>query len=208
MNHKQNMKNTVVLAVLFLLFFSVVNLITSRVNEQEFMIISQNKYQETLAEQITITTTATPEAIIQEPPSDALNSQSNMLYSQSDLELLAAIVFVEANMESDWGQQLVVITVLNRLYTKTWGGSIEAVIYYPTQFCGIKNPNFGYYSERNFNNVLEAAINYHKGSYEAEIYDILFFHNHNYVDTISYSERFKLETVLIEENHTFLKKRR
>ena len=53
--------------------------------------------------------------------------------SQSELDLLAAIVYAEAGDQGYYGMQLVCDVILNRI-DKGWGNSISAVVYQPGQF--------------------------------------------------------------------------
>lgn len=126
--------------------------------------------------------------------------------TQVDMELLASIVFAEANLESDFGQQLVVVTVLNRLHNGQWGDDIESVIFSPSQFCGVSNPRFGHYTEQNMDNAQQAVQRWYEGEYDG-LKDVLYFHAHTMVDTKSYIARWNMEIVLVVGNHTFTKRR-
>ena len=54
-------------------------------------------------------------------------------YSESELDLLAAIVYAEAGDQGFRGMQLVCDVILNRI-DKGWGNSISSVVYQPGQF--------------------------------------------------------------------------
>ncbi len=55
-------------------------------------------------------------------------------YAQSDLDLLAAIVYAEAGDQDFTGQRLVADVVLNRVRSAAWPNTISGVIYQPGQF--------------------------------------------------------------------------
>lgn len=55
-------------------------------------------------------------------------------YSQSDLDMLAAIVHLESQGESDLGQQAVAQVVINRVNSPSFPNTIEGVIYQSGQF--------------------------------------------------------------------------
>lgn len=60
-------------------------------------------------------------------------------YSQSDLDLLAALVWAEAGDQDFVGQRIVADCVLNRVRSAEWPNSVEAVIYQPGQFSVVAN---------------------------------------------------------------------
>jgi N-acetylmuramoyl-L-alanine amidase len=121
----------------------------------------------------------------------------------TEFELLCQIVFVEANLESDLGQQLVVHTVLNRVEDKRYPNTVEGVIFQKSQFCGVNNPNFGRYTEDNARNVRIALDERNDDAVCSVTRSALFFHNNN-VDTDAYAKRFNLEYLFTEGNHKFL----
>ena len=54
--------------------------------------------------------------------------------TQSEREMLARLVYLEANTESIECQKAIVSVVVNRWQNGTWGDTLEDVIYYPHQF--------------------------------------------------------------------------
>lgn len=54
--------------------------------------------------------------------------------TQSEREMLARLVYLEANTESIECQKAIVSVVINRWQNGAWGDTIEDVIYYPHQF--------------------------------------------------------------------------
>ena len=135
-----------------------------------------------------------------------LEVEEQSIFNNYDMELLASIVFAEANTQTDYGQQLVVVTILNRIHNGRWGNSIYDVLFAPSQFCGVQNPRFGFYTEQNMANVEIAVQEYYNGNYD-EFKDVLFFHAHKIVDTQGYITRWKMEVVIIEDGHTFTRYR-
>jgi N-acetylmuramoyl-L-alanine amidase len=54
--------------------------------------------------------------------------------SFTDREMLARLVYLEANTESIECQKAIVSVVINRWQNGTWGDTLEKVVYYPNQF--------------------------------------------------------------------------
>lgn len=54
--------------------------------------------------------------------------------TEEEREMLARLVFLEANTESIECQKAIVSVVLNRLDNGAWGNTLQDVIYYPHQF--------------------------------------------------------------------------
>lgn len=53
---------------------------------------------------------------------------------QSDIDLLARMIWAEAENQDDDGQQAVAQVAINRLEAGAWGDTMEKVIYAPNQF--------------------------------------------------------------------------
>lgn len=60
-------------------------------------------------------------------------------YEQSDLDLLAALVWAEAGDQDFIGQRIVADCVINRVRSAEWPGSVADVIYQPGQFSVVAN---------------------------------------------------------------------
>ena len=60
-------------------------------------------------------------------------------FAQSDLDLLAALVWAEAGDQDFIGKRIVADCVLNRVRSGAWPNSVEAVIYQPGQFSVVAN---------------------------------------------------------------------
>lgn len=54
--------------------------------------------------------------------------------TEAEREMLAGLVYLEANTESIECQKAIVSVVINRWQNGTWGDTLEDVIYYPYQF--------------------------------------------------------------------------
>ena len=59
--------------------------------------------------------------------------------SESDMKLLAMLTMAEAEGESEYGQRLVIDTVLNRMDSKHFPDTVRGVIYQPSQFSSMWN---------------------------------------------------------------------
>jgi spore germination cell wall hydrolase CwlJ-like protein len=117
---------------------------------------------------------------------------------------LVYIVYTESNLESDKGQQLVVHTIMNRVGDSRFADSIVGVIEQPSQFCGRWVDSWGEYTQANVDNVIRALANRIEGKASETELSVKFFHNHNVVASRGYANRFGLEQVVVEGNHTFL----
>ena len=73
--------------------------------------------------------------------------------SQSDLDLLAAIVYAEAGTEDFTGQRLVADVVLNRVHSPAWPNSVSEVVYQPYQFSPVIDGGL----DRAWGNVTESC---------------------------------------------------
>ena len=124
--------------------------------------------------------------------------------TESDFWYLVKIVFTEGNMESDYGQRLIVHTVLNRVRDERFPNTIKGVIEQPSQFCGRWVNNWGRYTENNVDNVIKALWDRENGFADETELAVLYFHNHNVVASRGYARRFGLRKLVVEGNHTFL----
>ena len=126
--------------------------------------------------------------------------------SQDELELLASITFAEANLEPDLGQELITVTILNRLYDSQdwWGYDLNSIVDNPSQFNGATNPKFGYYTQQNLTNVINAIYKHKNGLYEEKYYDILYFHNFNIIDSEDYMDKYGLYEIIRIGGHLFM----
>lgn len=127
-------------------------------------------------------------------------------FSKSELELLSAIVWAESRGECDLGQELVVVTVLNRLYNRQtwWGYDIESLVVNSSQFNGSSIDMFGFYTDLNYNNVLNAIQKYNNREYNESWYKILYFHNPSQLNSDSYMAKNGLYKIIDVGGHRFM----
>lgn len=74
-------------------------------------------------------------------------------FAQSDLDLLAAIVYAEAGDQDFTGQRLVADVVLNRVHSPAWPNTVSEVIYQPYQFSPVLDGGL----DRAWGNVTESC---------------------------------------------------
>lgn len=126
--------------------------------------------------------------------------------SKQELELIATQVYCEANLEPTLGQELVVVTILNRLYNHQtwWGFDINEIVDNPSQFNGTLNPNFGYYTDENIQNTINAIYKYNNRLYDDKFYDILYFNNPLIIDRDAYMSKYNLYSIIEIGGHLFM----
>lgn len=116
---------------------------------------------------------------------------------------LVNIVFTESNLESQSGQEAVVITVINRVNHVKFDDDIISVINAPSQFCGRWAKTWGKYTQQNVDSVINALSRIKNGELEDWEKEVLFFHNPE-VDSEAYAEKNKLNILKVIGNHIFL----
>jgi hypothetical protein len=126
-----------------------------------------------------------------------------------EVELISMICQMESGGESKLGIQLVVYVILNRFHDEQiwWGDTIEAIIVNPTQFNGVLNSRWGYYSEETYAYVTEAIQAYYSGEIEWKYYSVQYFHNPSKLNSNSYMRTYGLEVVVDEGGHRFMRKK-
>lgn len=72
----------------------------------------------------------------EELPIDTNEGVATHVYNitEAEREMLARLVYLEANTESLECQKAIASVVINRLQNGAWGDTLEGVIYYPYQF--------------------------------------------------------------------------
>ena len=92
----------------------------------------------------TVETTPKPEAVeiqgVVEKPEPEPEPEIKM--SKKDMELIAHMTMAEAEGESEYGQRLVIDTILNRVDSSTFPDTVYDVLYRPYQFSSIKDGRF------------------------------------------------------------------
>jgi spore germination cell wall hydrolase CwlJ-like protein len=124
---------------------------------------------------------------------------------QFNARLLSILVHGESNLESDYGQELVAHTVLNRVQSEFFQPTVEQVIYAKSQFCATKLDSWGEYNGNNLRNVL-SAIHKRKFGFTNEVESAILYFNNESVDSVWYAERYYLDIVVKVGGHTFYKR--
>lgn len=120
--------------------------------------------------------------------------------------LLSKVVFVESNLESNYGQQLVVHTILNRKKYPGYGDNVKEVVFAPYQFDGVNLDSFGRYTGVNIKNVLKAILERKLGTLDEIEETTLYFNNPKNINPERYAKRFELRILLQEGDHVFFTK--
>ena len=113
------------------------------------------------------------EMVVSEPepiPEPQQIEKPEISMSKEDMELIAWMTMAEAEGESEYGQRLVIDTILNRVDSSTFPDSVYGVLYQPYQFSSIKDGRFGrcYVKEELYDLVVEEVQN-------RTNYDVIFF---------------------------------
>ena len=95
--------------------------------------------------------------------------------SKEDMELIAHMTMAEAEGESEYGQRLVIDTILNRVDSSTFPDSVYGVLYQPYQFSSIKDGRFArcHVKKELYELVVEEVQN-------RTNYDVIFFRTGHY----------------------------
>jgi spore germination cell wall hydrolase CwlJ-like protein len=146
------------------------------------------------------------EVILEEEYSYVEDIDSELLeflgVDQFDTRLLSMVVFGEANLEPQKGQQLVVHTVLNRVEHDKFHNSVESVIYAPSQFCATKLASWGQYTSKNLQNVL-LVLYVRKFNLADEDAGFLLYFNGESINDAQYAKIYNLEIITKIGGHTF-----
>lgn len=124
--------------------------------------------------------------------------------TKEEFKILCRIVFTESNLEDDFGQQLVVHTIMNRVESNKFKNDIDSVVFRKNQFDGINLDSFGDYNMNNVSNVYEALCDRKDRLVEDWVYNIVYFHNPDGVGDSYLSDNEMVEIVTIG-NHRFCK---
>lgn len=95
--------------------------------------------------------------------------------SKEDMKLIAHMTMAEAEGESEYGQRLVIDTILNRVDSGTFPDSVYGVLYQPYQFSSIKDGRFArcHVKKELYELVVEEVQN-------RTNYDVIFFRTGHY----------------------------
>ena len=130
-------------------------------------------------EKVVVEETKTEAEIVVSEPEPIPESQKiekpEISMSKEDMELIAWMTMAEAEGESEYGQRLVIDTILNRVDSSTFPDSVYGVLYQPYQFSSIKDGRFGrcYVKEELYDLVVEEVQN-------RTNYDVIFFRTGHY----------------------------
>ena len=95
--------------------------------------------------------------------------------SKDDMKLIAQMTMAEAEGESEYGQRLVIDTILNRVDSSTFPDTVYGVLYQPYQFSSIKDGRFSrcHVKKELYELVVEEVHN-------RTNYDVIFFRTGHY----------------------------
>ena len=95
--------------------------------------------------------------------------------SKDDMKLIAQMTMAEAEGESEYGQRLVIDTILNRVDSSTFPDTVYDVLYQPYQFSSIKDGRFArcHVKKELYELVVEEVHN-------RTNYDVIFFRTGHY----------------------------
>ena len=116
------------------------------------------------------------EEVEQEPePKPKPEPKPEISMSKEDMELIAHMTMAEAEGESEYGQRLVIDTILNRVDSSTFPDSVYGVLYQPYQFSSIKDGRFArcHVKKELYELVVEEVQN-------RTNYDVIFFRTGHY----------------------------
>lgn len=85
---------------------------------------------------------------------DTYKNRWEVTLTEEEIDVLAKILWLEARGEDDLGQQLVVITVLNRIQDGRFGDGLMGVLSAPGQFSTWRNRDSAKPTPREYNNIL------------------------------------------------------
>lgn len=126
----------------------------------------------------TVETTSKPEPMeipVVEEVEPEPEPKPEISMSKEDMELIAHMTMAEAEGESEYGQRLVIDTILNRVDSSTFPDSVYGVLYQPYQFSSIKDGRFArcHVKKELYELVVEEVQN-------RTNYDVIFFRTGHY----------------------------
>lgn len=127
------------------------------------------------------------------------HGNDNLYLTQSDIELMAKLVYAESRGEPFDGQVAVASVVLNRVLSDDFPNSISDVIFQPNAFSCVKNGNITAYPDQNCFNAVYTAL---KGSDPTN--EALFFYNPT-ISTCSWMLSTAKYDITLIGHHVFFK---
>ena len=123
----------------------------------------------------TVETMPKPEAVEIQGVVEKPKPEPEISMSKDDMKLIAQMTMAEAEGESEYGQRLVIDTILNRVDSSTFPDTVYDVLYQPYQFSSIKDGRFArcHVKKELYELVVEEVHN-------RTNYDVIFFRTGHY----------------------------
>ena len=123
----------------------------------------------------TVETTPKPKTVDIQGVVEKKKSEPEISMSKDDMKLIAQMTMAEAEGESEYGQRLVIDTILNRVDSSTFPDTVYDVLYQPYQFSSIKDGRFArcHVKKELYELVVEEVHN-------RTNYDVIFFRTGHY----------------------------
>ena len=123
----------------------------------------------------TVETTPKPKTVDIQGVVEKQKSEPEISMSKDDMKLIAQMTMAEAEGESEYGQRLVIDTILNRVDSSTFPDTVYDVLYQPYQFSSIKDGRFArcHVKKELYELVVEEVHN-------RTNYDVIFFRTGHY----------------------------
>lgn len=134
-----------------------------------------NSKPEKIPVEKTVETTPKPKTVDIQGVVEKQKSEPEIKMSKDDMKLIAQMTMAEAEGESEYGQRLVIDTILNRVDSSTFPDTVYGVLYQPYQFSSIKDGRFArcHVKKELYELVVEEVHN-------RTNYDVIFFRTGHY----------------------------
>ena len=134
-----------------------------------------NSKPEKIPVEKTVETTPKPKTVDIQGVVEKKKSEPEISMSKDDMKLIAQMTMAEAEGESEYGQRLVIDTILNRVDSSTFPDTVYGVLYQPYQFSSIKDGRFSrcHVKKELYELVVEEVHN-------RTNYDVIFFRTGHY----------------------------
>ena len=134
-----------------------------------------NSKPEKIPVEKTVETTPKPKTVDIQGVVEKKKSEPEISMSKDDMKRIAQMTMAEAEGESEYGQRLVIDTILNRVDSSTFPDTVYDVLYQPYQFSSIKDGRFArcHVKKELYELVVEEVHN-------RTNYDVIFFRTGHY----------------------------
>ena len=134
-----------------------------------------NSKPEKIPVEKTVETMPKPEPVEIQGVVEKPEPEPEISMSKDDMKLIAQMTMAEAEGESEYGQRLVIDTILNRVDSSTFPDTVYDVLYQPYQFSSIKDGRFArcHVKKELYELVVEEVHN-------RTNYDVIFFRTGHY----------------------------